>query len=97
MKKNLVLRGFVLCSLLLFPLFCAWAVVPIADKDAQRAPRTQKGNDGRVDVRGNVVADEDGLPVMGATVTATATGQKTVTDGDGTSSCPAFRREVSCA
>ena len=83
MKKNLVLRGFALCSLLLFPLFCAWAVVPIADKDAQRAPLTQKGNDGRVDVRGNVVADEDGLPVMGATVTATATGQKAVTDGDG--------------
>lgn len=83
MKKNLVLRGFALCSLLLFPLFCAWAVVPSADKDAKRAPRTQKGNDGRVDVRGNVVADEDGLPVMGATVTATATGQKAVTDGDG--------------
>ena len=83
MKKNLVLRGFALCSLLLFPLFCAWAVVPSADKDAQRAPLTQKGDDGRVDVRGNVVADEDGLPVMGATVTATATGQKAVTDGDG--------------
>ena len=83
MKKNLVLRGFALCSLLLFPLFCAWAVVPSADKDAKRAPLTQKGNDGRVDVRGNVVADEDGLPVMGATVTATATGQKAVTDGDG--------------
>lgn len=83
MKKNLVLRGFALCSLLLFPLFCAWAVVPSADKDTQRAPLTQKGNDGRVDVRGNVVADEDGLPVMGATVTATATGQKAVTDGDG--------------
>ena len=52
MKKNLVLRGFALCSLLLFPLFCAWAVVPSADKDAKRAPLTQKGNDGRVDVRG---------------------------------------------
>ena len=83
MKQNQVLRGFALCSLLLFPLFCAWAVVPSADKDTQRAPLTQKGNDGRVDVRGNVVADEDGLPVMGATVTATATGQKAVTDGDG--------------
>jgi len=83
MKQNQVLRGFALCSLLLFPLFCAWAVVPFADKDAKRAPLTQKGNDGRVDVRGNVVADEDGLPVMGATVTATATGQKAVTDGDG--------------
>ena len=84
MKKNLVLRGITSCSLLLFPFFCAWGSIPSApDKGAQRAPLLQKGDDGRVDVRGHVVADEDGLPVMGATVTAIATGQKAVTDGDG--------------
>jgi len=92
MKKNLVLRGITSCSLLLFPFFCAWGSIPSApDKGAQRAPLLQKGDDGRVDVRGHVVADEDGLPVMGATVTAIATGQKTVTDGDGNFFLPGIK------
>ena len=93
MKKNLVLRGITSCSLLLFPFFCAWGSIPFApDKGAQRAPLLQKGDDDRVDVRGHVVADEDGLPVMGATVTAIATGQKTVTDGDGNFFLPGIKQ-----